>query len=117
MGVKILRPKGTKCGTQSKTDETMNALERQFAQTVAEHKSTIYNPFFWGGCIGGIIGAILGFMTHFKTQRQYQDIIDQIEDLTTEQKPAIRQLLCTKISQKFLLGYFFVVPLQTLSCY
>ena len=26
----------------SKTDETMNALERQFAQTVAEHKSTIY---------------------------------------------------------------------------
>jgi len=26
----------------SKTDETMNALERQFGQTVAEHKSTIY---------------------------------------------------------------------------
>ena len=26
----------------SKTDETMNALERQFVQTVAEHKSTIY---------------------------------------------------------------------------
>ena len=26
----------------SKTDETMNGLERQFAQTVAEHKSTIY---------------------------------------------------------------------------
>ena len=26
----------------SKTDETMNALERQFAQTVTEHKSTIY---------------------------------------------------------------------------
>ena len=25
-----------------KTDETMNALERQFAQTVTEHKSTIY---------------------------------------------------------------------------
>jgi RNA polymerase sigma-70 factor (ECF subfamily) len=25
-----------------KTDETMNALEKQFAQTVAEHKSTIY---------------------------------------------------------------------------
>ena len=31
MGVKI-----------QKTDETMNNLERQFAQTVAEHKSTIY---------------------------------------------------------------------------
>ena len=25
-----------------KTDETMNNLERQFAQTVKEHKSTIY---------------------------------------------------------------------------
>ena len=44
----------------------------------------IDNPFFWGGCFGGIIGAIIGFMMHFKTQRQYQDIIDQIEDLTKE---------------------------------
>ena len=39
---------------------------------------------FWGGCIGGIIGAICGFSIHFKTQRQYQEIIDQIEDLTAE---------------------------------
>ena len=39
---------------------------------------------FWGGCIGGIIGAIIGFVVHFKTQRQYQDIIDQIEDITAE---------------------------------
>ena len=38
--------------------------------------------FFWGGCVGGIIGAIIGLKVHFKTQRQYQDIIDQIEDLT-----------------------------------
>ena len=44
----------------------------------------IDNPFFWGGCIGGVIGAIIGFMVHFKTQRQYQEIIDQIEDLTAE---------------------------------
>ena len=42
------------------------------------------NPLFWGGCCGGIIGAICGFKMHFKTQRQYQDIIDQIEDITTE---------------------------------
>ena len=42
------------------------------------------NGLFWGGCIGGIIGAICGFKYHFKTQRQYQDIIDQIEDLTKE---------------------------------
>ena len=44
----------------------------------------ISNGLFWGGCIGGIIGAIAGFMMHFRTQRQYQDIIDQIEDLTAE---------------------------------
>ena len=43
------------------------------------------NGFFWGGCIGGIIGAYFGIKIHFKTQRQYQDIIDQIEDLTKEE--------------------------------
>ena len=43
-----------------------------------------YNGFFWGGCIGGIIGAIIGIKIHLKTQRQYQDVIDQIEDLTAE---------------------------------
>ena len=37
-----------------------------------------------GGGIGGIIGLIAGFSLHFKTQRQYQEIIDQIEDLTEE---------------------------------
>ena len=40
--------------------------------------------FFYGGCVGGIIGAIFGLKIHFKTQRQYQEIIDQIEDLTAE---------------------------------
>ena len=42
------------------------------------------NGFFWGGCIGGVIGAFFGLKMHFKTQRQYQDIIDQIEDITSE---------------------------------
>jgi FtsH-binding integral membrane protein len=42
------------------------------------------NGFFWGGCVGGIIGAICGIKMHFKTQHQYQDIIDQIEDLTND---------------------------------
>ena len=42
------------------------------------------NGFFWGGCVGGIIGAVCGIKMHFKTQHQYQDIIDQIEDLTSE---------------------------------
>ena len=42
------------------------------------------NGFFWGGCVGGIIGAIIGIKIHLKTQHQYQDVIDQIEDLTAE---------------------------------
>ena len=44
----------------------------------------LINGFFWGGCIGAILGAIGGFSLHFKTQRQYQEIIDQIEDITSE---------------------------------
>ena len=44
----------------------------------------IINPFFWGGCVGGVIGAICGYKYHIKTQRKYQDIIDQIEDITKE---------------------------------
>jgi membrane associated rhomboid family serine protease len=48
------------------------------------HSGAFFNGLFWAGCIGGIVGAIWGFSLHFKTQRQYQDIIDQIEDLTAE---------------------------------
>ena len=46
------------------------------------HGGAIDNGFFGGGCIGGIIGAICGLSLNFKTQRQYQEIIDQIEDIT-----------------------------------
>ena len=48
------------------------------------HGGAIDNGFFWGGCIGCIIGAICGLSLNFKTQRQYQAIIDQIEDITAE---------------------------------
>ncbi len=34
---------------------------------------------------GAVIGAIIGCSLHFKTQHQYQEIIDQIEDITTEE--------------------------------
>ena len=34
-----------------------------------------------GAVVGGVIGAIIGFSIRCKTQRQYQEIIDQIEDL------------------------------------
>ena len=42
------------------------------------------NGFFWGGCVGGIIGAVCGIKMHFKTQRQYQEVIDQIEEIVAE---------------------------------
>lgn len=48
-----------------------------------DHK--LVSGLLWGGCCGGIIGAIAGFRIHSKTQRQYQEIIDQIEDITAEQ--------------------------------
>ena len=50
------------------------------------HGGALTNGIFWGGCIGGIIGAICGLSLNFKTQRQFQDIIDQIEDLTADDK-------------------------------
>ena len=53
-------------------------------ETYQLHGGTFSNGLFWGSCIGGIIGAICGLSLNFKTQRQYQDIIDQIEDLTAE---------------------------------
>ena len=49
------------------------------------HPNALSNGLFWGGCIGGVLGAIWGFSLHFKTQRQYQEIIDQIEDITKEE--------------------------------
>ena len=42
------------------------------------------NGFFWGGCVGGIIGTVCGIKMHFKTQRQYQEVIDQIEEIVAE---------------------------------
>ena len=53
-------------------------------ETYLLHGGTFSNGLFWGGCVGGIIGAICGISIHIKTQRQYQEIIDQIEDLTNE---------------------------------
>ena len=48
------------------------------------HGGALGNGLFWGGCIGGIIGAICGLSINFRTQRQYQEIIDQIEDITSD---------------------------------
>ena len=48
------------------------------------HPNAFFNGLFWAGCIGGTLGAIWGFSLHIKTQRQYQEILDQIEDITAE---------------------------------
>ena len=53
-------------------------------ETYQLHGGSFSNGLFWGGCIGGIIGAICGLSINFRTQREYQDVIDQIEDLTAD---------------------------------
>ncbi|MCR4603680.1 MAG: hypothetical protein K5683_09155 [Prevotella sp.] len=42
-------------------------------------------PLAWGGVVGGIVGTIIGLKIHFKTQHQYEEIIDQIENLTASE--------------------------------
>ena len=53
-----------------------------FYEVYKQNHDLLCHPMFWAGCVGGILGAIGGLSIHFKTQRQYQDIIDQIEDIT-----------------------------------
>ena len=42
----------------------------------------MFTGAFWGACIGAILGTAIGLKMHFLTQHQYQEIIEQIEDLT-----------------------------------
>ena len=55
-----------------------------FYELYQKNSGAVTEGLFVGGCIGGLIGAICGIRIHLKTQRQYQEIIDQIEDLTKE---------------------------------
>ena len=55
-----------------------------FYEVYKQNTDLLTHPLFWAGCVGGIIGSIIGFSIHFKTQRQYQDIIDQIGEITGE---------------------------------
>ena len=41
-----------------------------------------FRYMIYGTVCGATLGVILGFRMHLKTQRQYQEIIDQIEDIT-----------------------------------
>ena len=56
-----------------------------FYELYLMNNEAIAQGLFVGGCVGALFGAICGIRIHLKTQRQYQDIIDQIEDLTAEQ--------------------------------
>ena len=53
-----------------------------FTYEVYLQDNDLANGLFWGG----VVGVIAGFKFHFRTQRQYQEIIDQIEDLTADQQ-------------------------------
>ena len=57
-----------------------------FTYEVYLQDNDLANGLFWGGVVGGVVGVIAGFKFHFRTQRQYQEIIDQIEDLTADQQ-------------------------------
>jgi hypothetical protein len=56
-----------------------------FYEVYKQNHDLLMHPLFWAGCIGGVIGVIIGFSIHFKTQRQYQNIIEQIDDLTASE--------------------------------
>ena len=36
----------------------------------------------WGACVGAVIGTAIGLSIHFRNQRQYKEIIEQIDDVT-----------------------------------
>ena len=38
-------------------------------------------PLLLGGGLGGIIGGVIGLRMHFKTQSEYREVLDQIEEL------------------------------------
>ena len=57
-----------------------------FTYEVYLQDNELANGLFWGGVVGGVVGVIADFKFHFRTQHQYQEIIDQIEDLTADQQ-------------------------------
>ena len=53
-----------------------------FYEVYKVNNNQLDQPMFWGGCVGGIIGTAIGLAIHFKNQRQYKEIIEQLDDLT-----------------------------------
>ena len=50
-----------------------------------QQDSEVAHAMLIGTICGATIGAIWGFSMHFQTQRQYQKIIDTIEDITADE--------------------------------
>ena len=53
-----------------------------FYEASKDNDLPMSNGLIWGGAIGAVIGTIIGLRIHFKTQRQYQEVIEQIEEIT-----------------------------------
>ena len=52
-----------------------------FWEIYKQNNDFINEPLFIGGIVGTAIGTIIGLSIHFKNQRQYKEIIDQIDEL------------------------------------
>ena len=53
-----------------------------FYEASKDNDLPMSNGLIWGGAIGAVIGTIIGLRIHFKTQHQYQEVIEQIEEIT-----------------------------------
>ena len=43
--------------------------------------SELTTSFLWGSVVGTVLGTIIGLKVHFKIQRNYREILEQIEDV------------------------------------
>ncbi len=65
-----------------------------FTWELYQQDSEAARYMIYGTVCGAVLGVILGFKMHSKTQRQYQDIIDQIEDLTADTPISFQDKTC-----------------------
>lgn len=57
-----------------------------FLEMYHQFSGETFTIFFLSGCIGGALGAIIGLRLHFKTQKNYQHILEQIDEMTHADK-------------------------------
>ena len=68
-------------GSSSASPAVSSGSDGSSMRSISKAATRALQGLIYAGIVGGIIGAIIGFRMHFKTQRQYQEILDQIEDL------------------------------------